>query len=121
MIDLGSDVAVHVFSHATDMRKGFDSLSKLVREYGGSDVLSGGLFVFFSRRRDRVKVLYWEEDGYVLFYKRLEVGKFRVREKEEIVKVTGSELRLILQGMELERVKLRAKAQSGVFRKARAY
>ena len=45
MIDLGSDVAVHVFSHATDMRKGFDSLSKLVREYGGDEVLSGGLFV----------------------------------------------------------------------------
>lgn len=121
MIDLPSELAVHVFSHVTDMRKGFDSLSKLVREYGGEDVLSGGLFVFFSRRRDRVKVLYWEDDGYALFYKRLEVGKFRVKEKKEIIKVTVPELKLILQGMELERIRLRAKVQSGVFKKARVY
>lgn len=97
------------------MRKGFDSLSKLVRDYGGEDVLSGGLFVFFSRRRDRVKVLSWDEDGYVLYYKRLEVGKFKVKECGEVVSLSGEELKLVLQGMELERIKVRQKLRAGVF------
>lgn len=121
MIEFSTELPVYVFSHVTDMRKGFDSLARLVREYGGADVLDGGLFVFFSRRRDRVKVLCWDEDGFALFYKRLEAGVFRVEEKDEVVELSGAELRLILQGMELKRIKLRNKAKSGVFSKPTVY
>lgn len=86
-----------------------------MRDYGGADVIEGGFFVFFSRRRDRVKVLKWDDDGYALYYKRLEAGVYRVREGDSVVEVSCGELSLILQGMELERVKLRNKAKSGGF------
>ena len=59
------------------MRKGFDSLAALVRDWLGHDPLSGHLFVFRSRRGDRVKLLWWDRDGWTLYYKRLEQGVFR--------------------------------------------
>ena len=62
----------------TDMRKGFDSLSGLVRSTLDRDPLSGEVFVFVSRTRMHVTLLYWDGDGFVLYYKRLEKGCFRV-------------------------------------------
>ena len=61
---------------ATDMRKGFDGLSGLVRELFGREPTDGSLFVFVSRRRDMVKALYWDRDGFALWAKRLERGRF---------------------------------------------
>jgi transposase len=71
--------AVRVFlcNRPTDMRKGFDGLQDMVREYLGQDPLSGHLFLFLNRRRDRIKILLWEPDGWVIWYKRLEVGTFQ--------------------------------------------
>lgn len=115
MFNLSSSVRVYVFTQATDMRKGFDRLSELVREHLKRSALEGGLFVFFSRRRDRVKILLWEEDGYVLIYKRLEAGVFRVEAREGIEEITGVDLRHLLEGMDLSRIKLRSAARNGVF------
>ena len=63
---------------ATDMRSGFDSLSGIVRTWMRGDPLSGDLFVFVNRARTHIKMLYWDEDGFVVVYKRLEQGTFTV-------------------------------------------
>ncbi len=61
------------------MRRGFDGLAEQVRQHLKSDPLSGHVFVFRNKRSDRVKLLYWDEDGFVIVYKRLERGTFRWR------------------------------------------
>lgn len=113
MLDLGVETKVYLYTAAIDMRKGFDRLSELAREQ--SNPLRGGLFVFISRRRDRVKILYWEEDGYVLWYKRLEAGTFRVEQRDEIESITGVDLKLLLSGMSLERIKVRKRSKEGIY------
>lgn len=109
MLGLSEVADVQVFSHVTDMRKGFDSLSRLVVEHSDSNPLSGTLYVFFSRRRDRVKILSWEEDGYALYYKRLEVGRWRIKAGEAVFKVSSKQLRQLLSGTDFERIKFREK------------
>ena len=77
MLSWPPTVRIFLCSAATDMRKGFDSLAHLVESSMALDPLSGHLFVFRSRRGDRIKILYWDTDGFVLWYKRLEKGSFR--------------------------------------------
>jgi transposase len=77
VLSLPSALRIFLAASPADMRKGFDGLSLLVREVIAEDPLSGHLFVFRNRRRDRVKVLYWDRDGFALWYKRLEKGTFR--------------------------------------------
>ena len=71
MLMLDEAVRVYLYTAATDMRRSFDRLSEMVKEHFGRDVLNGGVYVFFSRKRDRVKLLYWDEDGYCFWMKRL--------------------------------------------------
>jgi transposase len=71
---LSAAVRVFLCVRPTDMRKSFDALSGLVHEFLGQDPLSGHLFLFLNRRRDRIKILFWEPDGLVIFSKRLEAG-----------------------------------------------
>ena len=68
---------VFLCTRPTDLRKGFDGLSGLVQECFNQDVLTGHLFLFLNRRRDRIKILYFDRDGLVIWYKRLEVGCFQ--------------------------------------------
>lgn len=97
---------VFVCTAATDMRCGFDSLAQRVREFLGEDPLGGHLFVFRSRRGDRVKVLYWDADGLALWYKRLEEGTFRFpaarpgAANTARVELTADDLGLILRGID---------------------
>ena len=94
----------------TDMRKGFDGLMRLATEQAARDVLRGGLFVFVNRRRDRVKLLWWDEDGLVIFYKRLEAGTFEtptVDEDTQHVVLSPTQLGLLLGGIELASVRRR--------------
>lgn len=74
---LPASVRVFLCTKPTDMRKGFDGLQGMVREFLEQDPLSGHLFLFLNRRRDRIKVLYWDRDGLVIWYKRLEAGTFQ--------------------------------------------
>ncbi len=69
----------------------------------------GGVFVFFSRSRDRVKLLYWDEDGFALWYKRLEAGVFRVSAESDTGEITGVDLKRLLHGMEPKRIKFLSK------------
>ena len=74
---LPAAVRVFLCTKPTDMRKGFDGLQGMVREFLGQDPLSGHLFLFLNRRRDRIKLLWWDRDGLVIWYKRLEAGTFQ--------------------------------------------
>lgn len=78
MLLLPASVRVYLCVEPTDMRKGFDSLAGIVRERFGDDPLSGHLFLFASKRADRLKILWWDRDGFVIWCKRLERGTFRV-------------------------------------------
>jgi transposase len=97
----------------TDMRKSFDSLAGLVQQQLGQDPLSGDLFVFRSKRGDRLKLLYWEESGYAIWYKRLEEGTFvlpraddqRGRAGEHGLVLRPAELAMLLDGIDLANTK----------------
>ena len=80
MLSLPTAVRIWLATRPTDLRKSFDSLAELVRQQLAGDPLSGQLFVFRNKRADRVKLLYWDEDGFVIVYKRLEAGTFRFPE-----------------------------------------
>lgn len=98
--------AVRVFAHATptDLRKGYDGLSALVRESLGRDPTSGDLYLFVARNRIRAKVLLWDGTGLCVFAKRLEEGRFAClweRGEGTEIELTSSELALFLEGCEL--------------------
>jgi len=78
VIHLPASVRVHLCLTSCDMRKSFDSLQALVREHLELDAFAGHLFVFASRRKDRVKILYWDRDGFAIWSKRLEEGTYAV-------------------------------------------
>jgi len=93
---------------AADMRCGFDRLAERVRAVIGQDPLSDALFIFRSRRGDRLKVLTWDRDGFVLWYKRLEAGVFklpRVKDGARSVELRASELAMILDGIDMTKLK----------------
>ena len=102
MLSLPSALRIFVAVEPADMRKGFDGLAQLVREVIAQDPLSGHLFVFHNRRRDRIKILYWDRDGFAIWMKRLEKGTFRFPEpKEGRIEVTSAELAAVLEGIDL--------------------
>ena len=78
MINLPHPVRVFLYTPATDLRKGFDALCGLVTNAFAQDPTSGHLFLFINRRRDRIKILYWDRDGLAIWYKRLETGSFQI-------------------------------------------
>ena len=93
---------------ATDMRCGFDRLAQRVSAVISQDPLSGHLFVFASRRHERLKILTWDRDGYVLWYKRLEAGVFklpRVEQGARSVELRASELAMMLDGIDMTKLK----------------
>ncbi len=98
MLTLPASVRVFVARGATDLRRSVDRPSAQVQQVLHQDPLSGHVFAFFNRRRDRVKLLVWERDGFWLLYKRLETGTFAVLERDEI---NARELYLLLEGIEV--------------------
>jgi transposase len=104
MLTLPPGVAVLVATARIDGRKGIDGLAAIVRSQFAEDPLSGSMYVFFTRRADRVRVLYFDRDGYVLITKRLEKGTFRVPWENASGRVTieAAELLLVLEGIELK-------------------
>jgi transposase len=109
-LDRGLAAKVYLSTTPTDMRKGFDSLAALVKEFLGQDPLSGHLFLFIGRARDRLKILYWDADGFAVWYKRLEEGTFRLpasRPGESGVELKASELAMLLEGIDLRSLRRR--------------
>jgi transposase len=93
----------------TDMRRGFDRLAQQAEQVTGQDPLSGHLFVFRNRRGDKLKLLMWDRDGYVLIYKRLEEGQFKLPKLTDptlrSIQLRPSELAMLLDGIDLSSIK----------------
>ena len=106
MLSLPSSVRVFLCLLPADMRWSFDSLASLVTRVLEADPLSGHLFVFRNRRGDRVKILYWDRDGYAIWYKRLEQGVFRFPPYDAAgMEVSAADLALVLEGIDVAGVK----------------
>jgi transposase len=105
VLTLPASVRIYVAASAVDLRRGFDGLAAITRGTLGSDPMSGHVFVFLNRRRNRVKLLVWDRTGYVLLYKRLSRGTFQIptapRLGEQHVEVDAGELGLMLEGLDL--------------------
>lgn len=108
MIHLPASVRVYLCLTPCDMRKSFDSLHALVRDNLELDAFAGHLFVFASRRKDRVKILYWDRDGFAVWSKRLEEGTYVVPfgdGEERRREITAQELGAMLSGIDLSTAK----------------
>ena len=97
---------VYIACGYTDLRLGIDGLATLVQQHFQLDPFSNSLFLFCGRRRDRIKALYWEGNGFVLLYKRLESGSFQWPRKESEVKaLTPQQYRWLMEGLSIEQPK----------------
>lgn len=108
MLSLGPGVQIVLATEPIDLRRGHDGLVTLVSELWKADAYSGTLFVFFGRRMDRVKVLFFSAGGFVLYYKRLERGRFsmpRVPEGASQVVLDPASLAMLLDGVDLRAVR----------------
>ena len=108
MLMLPPSVRIFITAEATDMRRSFDRLAAMVEEILKQSPLSGHLFVFRSRRGDRVKILSWERGGFAIWYKRLEEGTFRFPEGgTPSFEIEAADLALLLEGIDLAGAKRR--------------
>ena len=107
-LDRAQATRIWLATEATDMRCGFDRLAERVRAVMGQDPLSGQLFVFRSRRGDRLKILLWDRDGFLLCYKRLETGVFKLPRGNAgagSVELRASELAMVLDGIDVSQLR----------------
>jgi transposase len=119
MLSLPLPVRIFLCTRHADLRKSFDGLAQLVRDFLGADPLSGHLFIFRNKRGDRLKLLYWDADGYAIWYKRLEAGTFalppadgtRSRSGDYGVLLRPAELAMLLEGIELSQLRRRKRYQ----------
>ena len=106
MLAIPQQVKIYVALKPTDMRRGFPGLSGEVQSTLDLDPLSGHLFLFHNRRRDRIKILFWDGDGYAIFYKQLARGSFEFPAPSDpncpVVQIRASELSMLLDGIELK-------------------
>jgi len=109
MLALSSSRRYFLYGNISDMRKGFDSLSGIVRDELKQNPLSGDIFIFFNRRRNQIKLLLFEGDGFSMYYKRLEKGTYEIlaSENSSSIQIKSDELSLILQGISLISVRRR--------------
>jgi transposase len=108
MLSLPPTIRIWLAAQPADLRKSFDSLAALVRDGLQRDPLSGDIFVFRNKAADRIKLLVWEEDGYALWYKRLERGTFRfpaAADGSPQVEIRAADLIMVLAGVDLASVK----------------
>ena len=110
MLSLSPAVQVFMAVQPVDLRKGFDGLSAAVQTVFQRHVLDGHLFLFLNRRRDRIKILWWDRDGLAVFYKRLERGSYEIPKhaaETKQLRLDATELSLLLNGIQLDSVKHR--------------
>lgn len=114
MLTLALPANIYLCLAPADMRKSFDTLAAIVRDGLQQDPMNGSLFVFRSRRQDRIKLLYWDQDGYALWTKRLEHGTFQFPQPStdgdgSAITISATDLSLILSGIDLNSVRRRTR------------
>ena len=119
MLTLALPTNIYLCLTPMDMRKSFDTLAAIVRDGLQHDPMNGSLFVFRSRRHDRIKLLYWDQDGYAIWMKRLEHGTFQFPESSTdadglSITISATDLSLILSGIDLNSVRRRTRYQRPV-------
>ena len=101
MLTLSSQIRIFAATQPVDFRKGFDGLVQIVRDRFGTDPFSGDFFCFFNRRRDRVKILAWDRNGFWLYYKRLERGTFeRIDACAPRMEIDRVRMTMLLEGID---------------------
>ena len=116
MIALPPQIRVFLYRLPTDMRKSFNGLVALTESELKQDPLSGSLFVFVNRRRDRMKILYWGQTGFCIWYQQLQKGTYQLPDEDsleelEAIEVTRPQLSLILDGIDLSSARQRMRFQ----------
>ena len=118
MLSISPAYRYHLYRKATDMRNGFDGLCGLVQNEFLQNPLSGSVYIFLNRPKNRIKLLHWQGDGYAVFYKRLEKGTYelpQIKSESMHVEISCQQLLLILEGISLLSVKKRVRyEQAGV-------
>ncbi len=100
MIGLSSNLQYFLCCSTVDMRNGFDGLAGIVRNHLGKDPISGDIFIFLNKKLSHIKLLYWDGDGFALFYKRLERGRFSLGTHNGLSKqIKRDELLMLLEGL----------------------
>lgn len=100
MLGLSSNLRYFLCSHTIDMRNGFDGLAGIVRNHLKNDPLSGDIFIFLNKTCTHIKMLYWDGDGFALFYKRLERGRYALTPHNEPSRqIKREELLMLLEGL----------------------
>lgn len=108
MLALSGDCRVFVYQAPMDLRKGFEGLGAMVEQAFSMELTSGAYFAFLNRRKDRMKVLYWDGDGLVIWYKRLEKGQFCKPKSEAMI--NRREFLMLLEGIIPKRINMRYRA-----------
>jgi transposase len=103
VLGLSANLRYFLCCSATDMRNGFDGLAGIVRNHLKKDPISGDVFIFINKTRTHIKLLYWDGDGFALFYKRLEKGRYAFTTHRELSKqIKREELLMLLEGLSFE-------------------
>lgn len=106
MFALGNTLTYHLYRGICDMRKSFDGLCGIVRNELGRQPASGEVFVFLNRRRTLIKLLHWQRGGFVLYYKRLESGRFPVPAlRVDTTQIYWTDLALMIEGIQVEKAR----------------
>lgn len=108
MLAISGNARIFFFKDPIDMRKGIETLSVLVEAYCKGELMSGAYFVFVNRVRDKMKVLYWDNDGFAIWWKRLEKGSFRLLGIDGVL-IDRKEFFMLLEGITPHRVQKRFK------------
>jgi len=108
MLAISSNARIFFFQNPIDMRKGIEGLSSLVEELFTGELMSGAYFVFVNRIKDKMKVLYWDNDGFAIWWKRLEKGSFRLLGVDKAL-IDRKEFFMLLEGITPHRIQKRFK------------
>ena len=118
MLTLPPSVRIFLYTQPTDMRCGFNKLSMFAHHMMGQDPFSGHLFVYFNKRGDKCKILFWDRTGFCIWYKRLEEGSFETignPSKTTSLEIDMTTLSLILEGIDLSNAKQRKRYKRSVY------